>query len=177
MSIGHQLKLSFVHIPKNAGGSIQLTLGMKSLGHKRYKYYEKYKYPILAVIRNPLDRFVSCLMFAKQFNEHQDKEICSGKFKDVIKKLINNPKSFKHEGWLPQHYFICKGNKIMVDIIFRFETLNNDFFNYFGKRLIHHNNTIRKNYEFYFNDKTKNMIIDFYRKDFELFYPHLINKN
>ena len=71
MPVDHKRKLIFVHIPKNAGTSIEKHCEMDDTGHKNWKYYySKYvtewnEYTSFAVIRDPIDRFISCYRYAR----------------------------------------------------------------------------------------------------------------
>ena len=56
--------MRFVHIPKNAGTSIQNMLGPTSLGHRRV--HELKGSPFFACVRNPYDRAVSAYWFIRQ---------------------------------------------------------------------------------------------------------------
>ena len=66
MPVDHKRKLIFIHIPKNAGTSIEKYCDMNDTGHHNWKYYfSKYlsdwnEYTSFAVIRDPIDRFISC---------------------------------------------------------------------------------------------------------------------
>ena len=56
--------MRFIHIPKNAGTSIQNMLGPTSLGHRRV--HELKGSPFFACVRNPYDRAVSAYWFIRQ---------------------------------------------------------------------------------------------------------------
>ena len=57
--------MRFIHIPKNAGTSIQNTLGPTSLGHRRVYEVEECG-PLFTCIRNPYDRAASIYWFMRQ---------------------------------------------------------------------------------------------------------------
>ena len=72
MTINHEKKLIFIHIPKNAGTSIIKALGVENLFMdktiKEYKeHYENYwkDYKKFTVVREPIDRFISAYKFAR----------------------------------------------------------------------------------------------------------------
>ena len=74
MTICHERKLIFIHIPKNAGTSIIKAMVMEDeniyMDKKIQEYKEHYdeywdKYKKFTVIRDPIDRFISAYKFAR----------------------------------------------------------------------------------------------------------------
>ena len=71
MPISDRNKCIFIHIPKNAGTSVQLSFQMSDVTHHEYSYYQKkYSdkwevYKKFAIIRNTWDRVVSNYEYAR----------------------------------------------------------------------------------------------------------------
>ena len=153
MTINHEIKLIFIHIPKNAGTSIVDEL--ERIGGYRFpmaghhniseykKQYEKYwsEYTKFAVVRDPIDRFISGYKFAtmKESYWHSSSNK-GGKLKHshydiAYKKDINEYVSFLYEypknfdiHLLPQSLFIGDNNFKVTDIDYfaRYENLKKD---------------------------------------------------
>ena len=78
--------------------------------------------------------------------------------------------------FIPQiEWLTDPSGKILVDFIGKFENLETDFkyickkININEVKLPHKNKTIRKNYREYYNENTKNIIADWYKKDIDYF--------
>jgi hypothetical protein len=195
MPISHKNKIVFVHIPKNAGTSIITSkeLSFDVIEHRcalSYKinnpdYWQEYT--TVAIVRNPWDRFVSCYEYARMknsywhsndkqeksaFGPHEDFNIASNlNFTDFTIKFITKQLTLSHPGWTSQHRWVCGDNfKIIVDKIFRFEEIetNLEFKKIFGniKKL---NKSLRSNYKDYYNEETREIIREVYKKDIEIF--------
>ena len=71
MPISDDFKLLFVHIPKNAGSSLEKSLNARETSHKSWAYYrdnhpqEWGTYINFAVLRDPMERLVSCYNYAR----------------------------------------------------------------------------------------------------------------
>jgi len=126
MSICHQRKLIFVHIPKNAGTSIHSLLNtnpkdliltdQKWIKYKNHfgKYWEDYT--TFSIVRNPISRFISFYKYWKMI-ENLDYDI--NKFLDKLDEIETPIKN-------TQSWFICDNDKIMVDVVVRYENLYED---------------------------------------------------
>lgn len=193
MPISNKKKIIFIHIPKNAGTSIikSKELEFSEVQHRTYKFYKNYyksqwnDFLKVAIVRNPWDRFVSCYNYAIMeksywhskkgpsiFGPHEDYETLKKvNFEDAVKLFYKNQISLKHPGWKPQHTWICENNKIMINKAFRFEEIEQSvpFKAIFGKieKLNSSNNKIK--YQEYYNDKTRDLIQEIYKKDIEIF--------
>jgi|SaaInlStandDraft_3_1057020.scaffolds.fasta_scaffold18525_1 chondroitin 4-sulfotransferase 11 len=191
--VNDKYKLIFIHIPKNAGISIEQALFGQKIGHKSIKEFEAYdakkleEYFKFSVVRNPYDRLVSAFHFLKKggrndidkvwaknnlaninnFNEFIDKL----KDKSFVKAILNQ------QHFRPQYeYLINAQGKLKIDYILEFENLQKDFesmlekINIESRGLKHKNKSNRNNWEEYYDENSKELIHKLYQKDFELFY-------
>lgn len=147
MPISDEKKLIFVHIPKNAGTSIENHLKMRETGHKVWFVYrdrfpnEWQNYTSFAVVRNPIDRFVSCYRYARMeksywhnvngqavYGKHPDYDICAAlDINTVVKEFVRRRITLKHRGWLPQFIWVCDAKyAVMVNRIIRYEALSSE---------------------------------------------------
>jgi len=147
MTINHEKKLIFIHIPKNAGTSIIKAMGVENLYMDKtieeYKeHYEDYwnSYTKFTVVRDPMDRFISAYKFARMkesgwfsttgeegLEKHNQYEICNlMNINEYISHLYRNPKEFNR--WtIPQTFILENQNKkIEINYFVRYENLLED---------------------------------------------------
>lgn len=196
MPISDEKKIIFIHIPKNAGTSLEKQFSMRATGHKPWFVYEQ-KYPLewkkyikFAIVRNPFDRLVSNYEYAKMpksfwhsndgnsvYGKHPDYDICNTcSFEQIIDILLNNPYELKHDGWKPQYIWICnENNDIMVDKVLKYENLNEELKQHnISDNLKILNTSNRKQYNTYYNNKLYEKIFHYYNIDFKLFYKDIL---
>lgn len=187
----------FIHIPRVAGGSIWSVVAKRDdfsiMGHnarfKNFEYlkdkmkYSKYQNSFkFAFVRNPLDRLVSSYFYLKSGGNNKkdkkeaDKYIGNKSFSEFVDDIDES--YFKQIHLKPQHIWICKENKPLVDFIGKYENLENDL-----KRLSNEVNEVNvdfsnipylnfskhKNYKKYYNNKQSQKIKELYKKDFKIF--------
>jgi hypothetical protein len=195
MPISNELKLIFIHIPKNAGTAITNSKTAKffSGGHQSAKeimnqYPKEWnQYFKFAVVRNPWDRVVSNYEYAimeksywHHINEnnpgaaHFDYHTLKNKtFEDCVNLLYKNRESLRHQGWSPQYVWISDNDKnVLVDKIFYHEKLDTDEeFNKMIPDLEKVNISTRKstNYKDYYTDDLINKVSEIYDYDIKLF--------
>ena len=147
MTICHERKLIFIHIPKNAGTSIIKAMGVENMlmdkTIEEYKeHYDEYwdKYTKFTVVRDPIDRFISAYKFARMkesgwfsatgeegLDKHKHYETCNEMdINEYTTYLYKNYKEFNR--WIiPQTFLISNKNKeIEIDYYVRFENLQED---------------------------------------------------
>ena len=144
MTINHEKKLIFVHIPKNAGTSIIKAMGAENIFFDKtleeYKeHYREYwdKYKKFTVVRDPIDRFISAYKFARMresswfsatgeegLEKHTHHEICNKFDINEYVKFIYDKREYNR--WIiPQTVFISNiENEIEIDYIIRYENLS-----------------------------------------------------
>jgi hypothetical protein len=147
MTINHEKKLIFIHIPKNAGTSIIKAMGVENLFMDKtieeYKeHYEDYwnEYKKFTVVREPIDRFISAYKFARMdesgwfsatgeegLEKHHHYELCNEmNINEYISYLYKNPEKFNR--WIsPQTFIISNENgEREIDYYVRYENLLED---------------------------------------------------
>jgi hypothetical protein len=147
MTINHEKKLIFIHIPKNAGTSIIKAMGVENLFMDKTieEYKEHYgdywnEYKKFTVVREPIDRFISAYKFARMkesgwfsatgeegLEKHHHYELCNKmNINEYISYLYKNPKEFNR--WIiPQTFIISnKNGEREIDYYVRYENLLED---------------------------------------------------
>jgi len=169
---------------KNAGASIERFFRWKGanrhFSNREYinKLGKEYsQYFSFSVVRNPWDRMVSLYFFGKQKN----KSWCK-KFKDFNKwiQYITQQNAKWKRYWNQFDWLKDHNDNINIDFIIRFENIDKDWLKLCKKikckpqQLPHINKTKkrkrkRKDYRFYYNDKSIELIGEKYKKDIEIF--------
>lgn len=187
----HNKKLIFIHIPKTGGSSIKQALFGKYISsHDHAGYYRDHhelcwnSYFKFSIVRNPWDRTFSIYNFYKNGNNPVNAKI----------KISMNEMSFEdfihlysRGEWLPGSSFsnplltqqldwISLDGKIAVDLVVKFESLQEDYIrlceelNIRARRLPHLKKMgNRGDYKNMYNDETKNIIYRRFKKDIEAF--------
>jgi hypothetical protein len=192
MTINHEKKLIFIHIPKNAGTSIIKAMGVENICidktieeyKKLYKNYWK-EYIKFTVIRDPIDRFVSAYKFAKMkesgwfsstgqegLEKHYHYDICNlMNINEYVDYICKNKPYF--DRWtIPQSFIITnKEQKIEIDYFVRYENLLSDLkrigidkIEKLNSSKIEDENLIK------LTNKSKNKLYDVYNIDYKNFY-------
>lgn len=189
--INDKYKMIFVHIPKNAGISIEEALFHKKVGHKSIKQFQAHdakrfeEYWKFTIVRNPYDRLVSAFHFLKKGGRNSDDANWAEKnlkgvndFKKFIetledKSFMENIITWQH--FIPQFkYLIDFSGKLHVDYIGKMEILESDFEEICDKLKIsnvsleHKNKSDRKHWTEYYDESMKKIVHGIYFKDFEL---------
>lgn len=195
--IDHTKKMIFVHIPKNAGESMEICLGgyedkkklwgvdngivlqhlkacelQEKIGTQVFNNYFKFTF-----VRNPFSKCLSEYFWEKSYlNE-------SLSFNDWVKlklgDLINQSENniiMRQKHNLEQYKFIYDTlDNCLVDFIGRFENLQEDFnivCDKIGtprKDLPHVNKSNHKHYTEYYDDETREIVAKKYARDIEYF--------
>lgn len=182
----HIQKFIFIHINKNAGTSIEKTVGLYFKENKHKTALEKIqkiglnrwkKKFTFTIVRNPWDRTVSLYSYRVKTNQTALKSNPVD-FKDWVKLTYLHKDPFYFDSpkmFMPQLDWITnKDGDILVDFIGRFEKLNEDFdviCHHLGRnlKLPHVNSSSQKDYKIYYDDETINIISSFFKKDIDCF--------
>lgn len=179
--IDHSRKAVFVHIPKTAGTSIKKVLGhvsehdlASSVDSNIWK-----KYFTFAVVRNPYERLVSHYIFHRDhyrgefFKKYVPApNIHKMSFVEYIKLIKEHNKNVTN--FRSQFEFITHPSGVPIDLICRFENLNEDWKKVQQKLSITTdlpitNKSDHKKYREYYNEETRNFVETFYKKDLDTF--------
>jgi hypothetical protein len=193
-----KLKCIFVHIPKAAGVSVNRTLyGNMGGSHTTVKAYSLVfskrdfdRYFKFTIVRNPYHRIISAFSFLEKGGLHEnDMKIFKSidyKFSninDFILNYLNKDNIYMIRHFIPQFEFVMINSKIQVDMVLKFENIDDEFpvvlkrIGLFDKRLLKLNSS-RENpvcITTILNRESIIKINHLYRKDFEFFnYSFLI---
>jgi hypothetical protein len=171
--------LFFVHIPKNAGTSINefLEIKLDNRGHRTpsqlSKLYTKYSStPSFAVIRNPWDRMVSLYKFRK--NKGHDKHLIGDYSFQQWLLSTQTPKMAGHMEWANQYDLLFDETNLVSEIV-EYSNLEEQL-TIFLKKLGHYtislphlNSTNREHYSSYYNDECIDFVAKRFEKDIKAF--------
>jgi hypothetical protein len=196
--ISHKHKFIFVHIPKNAGSSMEICLGgykdekklwgtekgvvlqhltacelQEKIGDQVFNDYFKFSF-----VRNPFSKCLSEYFWEKTYlNESLNfNDWVKLKLGDLINHSENNTKIRRQKHNLEQYKFIYDAlDNCLVDFVGRFENLQQDFNTICDKigiprqQLPHKLKSKHKHYTEYYDDETKQIVAEKYAKDIEYF--------
>ncbi len=193
--------IGFVHVPRTAGGSVVNEL-MKTdciiLGHEvnspNYMHIAEFRkfHPqkdsyLFATVRNPYDRLVSAYHYLQKGGDNsQDKADAERyvlPFKSFEAFVLQSfkwnvlRKTTKQIHFIPQHFWLTKRKKILVNHLYNFENLSELFIflekEFDIKKVGHTHLSKHSAFEGYYSKKMKTLAYKAYEKDFKLFnYPH-----
>jgi chondroitin 4-sulfotransferase 11 len=191
MTINHEKKLIFIHIPKNAGTSIIKAMGVENMYMdktiKEYKeHYEDYwnEYKKFTVVREPIDRFISAYKFARMdesgwfsatgeesLEKHHHYELCNEmNINEYISYLYKNPEKFNR--WIsPQTFIISNENgEREIDYYVKYENLLEDLQKIGIDKIEKLNSSkIKDEKTIELTKKSKNMLYQIYDIDYQNF--------
>jgi hypothetical protein len=190
--VSKKANLLFIHIPKNAGRSIWELMERKcpdtkkiAWAHARLKDVHKRKtnrYKRFGVVRNPWDRMVSLYHFLCQTKD-------SFMAYDYVEYPISLIPELGFEKWLleygkvshrkqklvltktPQYDWMTINGKLACDVV-RYENLKEDLkkiIDFKDSELEWKHKSKRGGYREMYNDKTKDFVAKYFKKDVEEF--------
>lgn len=138
-------KAIFVHVPKNAGSSVQEALGIPKEG-LRHPPAEAWRRAdpeffdsayTFAFTRNPWDRLVSCFHFIKNGKDPYNRMVAQielrraadfGEFLHMLRRPLWRHQILSRVHFMSQTHYLCDPNgKVLVKRIGRFEDLPDSF--------------------------------------------------
>jgi sulfotransferase famil protein len=181
-----------IGVPKSATTTLFESLFGCSIGnHMRIEQYQLVyskkefdSYFKFAFVRNPWDRLVSAFSYLKgggmtEIDREWAAQNLAG-FDDVNTFVLEwltpeNADSWVH--FVPQYKFVCaRSGKLLVDFVGRFENLAEDYAHVcrelnVDRPLEHINRTPKRSrdYRDCYNDETRRIVADVYRRDIDLF--------
>ena len=175
---------SFIHINKTGGSSIEGALKVPLIHETALTFRDRIGVErwdnrfSFAIVRNPWDRAVSQFYYRKMTNQTglSDHPL---EFKDWVKhvfvmrspEFMNEEKMFLNQAdWVTD-----EEGDIMVDYIGKFENIQQvwdeicDRLNRQPSKLPHKKKSSRGKYQSYYDDESKEIVGDFFKRDIELF--------
>ena len=125
------------------------------------------KYHKFAVVRNPFDRFVSRFLYFKKIDKKFDKY----NFYDFLKWDLESKRIPNNQ----YRFLLNRDNKIGVNSILKFESINTDFknialkLNLENRKLLHLNSTNNNDYRKIYNHKSIDLIYKYCKEDLDFF--------
>lgn len=190
MPISDDFKLLFVHIPKNAGSSLEKSLNARETSHKSWVYYRENHpqewgtYINFAVLRDPMERLVSCYNYARMkksfwhssipgdksiYGKHPDYEICKTRtINEVVSLLEKDRNALRHPGWAPQFLWINNNGKVAVDCLINFDQLKDAMNELAPKASIDHINKSNSPHKEMLSIRSISIIKELYNADISL---------
>jgi len=186
-------EIAFVHVPKTGGVSLLgccRECGVRVLDHNlRTPYHislatfkqHNPQYYSFAFVRNPWDRVVSSFFYLKSGGDRDDDQRDADKylpydsFREFVLGAFAAEDIFNQIHFRPQYQWISNEQGIAVDVIGRFESLEQDFQQIFHNlrlpvyRLHHSNRSKHDVFTSYYDEETWAVIGKAYQTDIELF--------
>lgn len=184
-----RLQCIFFHLPKTGGLAVSDALfGNQAAGHinvntakvlfgaRRFRLFFKFCF-----VRNPWDRLVSAYHYLRQGHPNSPVvEILqrSDGFADFVMHMLREKVVARELHIRPLHSFVVDRNgRLAVDFVGRFEHLARDC-DVVARRLgvscslRVQNRSPHEDYRTYYDDQTRRIVEEFYRRDIELFEYH-----
>lgn len=190
MPISNEHKLVMVHIPKNAGTSIEKSLNMQGSGHFKWdKYATQYpkewkEYKSFAVLRDPVDRFISAFNYAtmnnsywhssdpqksSKYGKHIDYDTCiKYDINSIISPWLSGEIKLHHPSWWTQYQWIINDGSVAVEYLALFSGLSEAIEYLAPKVTLKKINKSTSSRSDILNDENKKIILNHYDVDADL---------
>lgn len=196
MTINDIYNIIFIHIPKCGGCYIEqnvfpntrpttikkLDFHTGASGYQKRFPFTFARYVKLAIVRNPYARFVSAFFYLKNGGAENKYDLKCKKiigdmtFEQFAEKFSSDKTLQKMLHFVPMYRFACNGGgNILVDKIIKLENLDKDLPKFFklynipGKIPVVNASKHKPYDEYYQNKEIKEIVYNYYKKDFELF--------
>ncbi len=196
--ISHKYKVIFIHIGKNAGGSIidkaggvlheymgdndeRLTLFV-DIQKWRERYKAEFKeYFKFCFVRNPWDRLVSGYFYLQPRLKKIPQVKKFSSFESFVLGFHRVPEIMRHHVFMPQHSSVAEDGVLFVDYVGRFEDLERDFGTVCERiglpqplRLTHirksgYGGAPHKNYRHYYSKEMVRTVAEVFEEDIRMF--------
>lgn len=173
--------LRFIHIKKNGGTSVFKFLRKNNVScligsklntdrnvagqHSTAKKYESEDSFKFCVVRNPYTRLVSFYNWIKRFPNYQFS------FEHFVDTKFNTRRATAAWGLQCEYIYADSQFTInLIDKIFKFETMEEDIKKFFkiDNKFPHLNRCTFNDYNSYYTEKTRNIVYEHFKKDFDL---------
>jgi chondroitin 4-sulfotransferase 11 len=175
-------RVLFIHVPKAGGTSTQKALSLGGRGHIRITDVKGYRrYFSFSVVRNPYSRLVSAFEYLTQREtlpawDHKESDYVyayRGDFKRFVKEVVAAVDIYRSIHLVPQTFFLCDGDRIVVNRLIALEHLDRDLPPLArrvggARRLSRSNPSLRRQIDEYYDGETREIVARVYEKDFRL---------
>jgi chondroitin 4-sulfotransferase 11 len=175
-------RVLFIHVPKAGGTSTQQALALRGRGHMRIMDVERrHRYFSFSVVRNPYSRLVSAFQYLTCREtlpvwDHEESDYVyryRGDFKRFVREVVALLDIYRSIHLLPQTFFLCDGDSVVVDRLIALEDLDRDLAPISrrvggARRLSRSNASQRDDIETYYDAETRAIVARVYEKDFRL---------
>ena len=175
--VNTQFGHAFVHVPKTGGTSMERQPFVGGNNHDSIytllKHPECHKLFKWAFVRNPYDRLLSFHSAVWQHPNNGLRNIVPSHFPSFVFSLLTE--EYKTAHLKLQSDFLCVDDKVVMDFVGRFETIQQDWkvvckqIGVPSDTLRHLNATEHSPWEICYTDDMRCVVYQFYKKDFTLF--------
>lgn len=124
--------LGLVHIPKTGGNAISEVLYEYGPSHRTWRWYQGMSCPLIAVVRDPIDRFLSAYDYLKSGGNSVNDRLFSLFYlsKDIntfARQLEASARRRSYYHFQEQSHYTLNGNTVMIDELVPYEKLSERF--------------------------------------------------